>query len=346
MKIAILTAKMPFLYGGAEFLADSLKDKLIEFGYEAQVIGFHYSYQSVQNVMDGMLAASCMRIANVDHTISLVFPAYLIPHASKKLWLLHQFRQAYDMEGTRYDCFSQSAQDQAVKSVIRKTDTSCLMALEGKIYTNSNVVSKRLLKYNGVRSEVLYPPLMDANLYSTGDFGDYIFYPSRVNRSKRQDLAVKALAKSKSNVRLILAGKGDTSEDEEFIFETIEKCGVGDRVTYINRFITQQEKADLFKNSLGCIYIPYNEDSYGYVTLEAIQSEKPIISCTDAGGTDVVVKDGYTGFMTEPTAEALGEAMDKLYLNKSAAKEMGGNGLALLHELNINWENVIRRLVV
>ena len=42
-----------------------------------------------------------LRLYNVDRTIALKFPAYLIPHTEKTLWLLHQFRQAYDLYGIR-----------------------------------------------------------------------------------------------------------------------------------------------------------------------------------------------------------------------------------------------------
>ena len=33
----------------------------------------------------------------VDRLIGLKFPAYLIPHPRKVIWLLHQHRQAYDL---------------------------------------------------------------------------------------------------------------------------------------------------------------------------------------------------------------------------------------------------------
>jgi glycosyltransferase involved in cell wall biosynthesis len=246
--------------------------------------------------------------------------------------------------GTDYSFFSESEKDQAIRNSIIAADNKYLKEIEGRIFTNSHVVSDRLMKYNKILSEVLYPPLMDAELFSFGNYGDYIFYPSRVNYSKRQRMAVEAMQYVKSGVKLVIAGKGDAKLDEELIFSLIEKYELKDKVTYINRFISQQEKADLFKNCLGGIYIPYDEDSYGYVTLEGIQSGKAMISCTDAGGTDVVVKDGETGYMTEPTPQALARAMDKLYKDKKNAEKMGKNGLALLKDLGITWENVIRRL--
>jgi glycosyltransferase involved in cell wall biosynthesis len=344
VKIAIVNTMAPYIYGGAEFFADSLRDKFIEFGHQAQVIRFHYSWYPLDNILDGMLAARMTRLVNCDRMIGMKFPSYLIGHPNKRLWLVHQLRQAYDLAGTEYDMFADTPHDQQIKRAVIQADNKYLRELEGHIFTNSPVVSERLWTYNQIKSAVLYPPLMDASLFSFGDYGDYIFYPSRVNRSKRQHLAVEAMRYVKSGVKLVIAGKGDSEEDERFLFQQIEENGVKDRVTYLNRFISQEEKAELFKNCLAGIYIPYDEDSYGYVTLEGFQSGKAVISCTDAGGTYVVVQDGETGFMTEPAPQALAEAMDKLYNNRRLAKEMGRNGLPLLEKLGITWENVVRRL--
>jgi len=345
MKIAIVNSMQPFVYGGAEFLADSLKDKLIEYGHEAQVIRFPFSWYPVKNLLNGILAARLTRLVNTDLMIGLKFPAYLIPHGNKKLWLLHQLRQAYDFSGTEYDIFEPSNKmDQSIRKVVIKSDNTYLKPLEGNIFTNSFIVSNRLMKFNGIKSEVLFPPLMDAEMFRFGEMGDYIFYPSRVNHTKRQHLAVEAMQYVKSKVKLLLAGKGDSKEDENIIFSQIDRMNLSHKVTYINRFITQQEKASYFSNCLGGIYIPYDEDSYGYVTLECIHSEKPVITCFDSGGTDVVVKNGETGYVTESNPRAIAEAMDRLYKNKKKAATLGKNGMDLLLNLGISWENVIRRL--
>jgi glycosyltransferase involved in cell wall biosynthesis len=345
MKIAIINTMQPFVYGGAEILADSLKDKLIEYGYEAQVIRIPFSWDPVDNIVDSMMAARLTQLINTDMMIGLKFPAYLIPHDNKKLWLLHQFRQAYDLDGTEFSLFSSDENSQKIKRTIIEADNCYLKPLEGRIFTNSHIVCERLMKYNGIKSEVLYPPLMDSKLFFFDEIGDYIFYPSRVNQTKRQYLAVEAMLYVKTGVKLVLAGVGDSPDDEKQIFEMIEKYGLNNKVTYYNRFISQQEKADFFSKCLGGIYIPYDEDSYGYVTLECLNKEKPVISCTDAGGTSIVVKDGYTGYMTEPSPKAIAEAMDKLYKNNEKAHKMGKNGLTHIDKIGISWETVIKMLL-
>ena len=343
MKIAIINVMAPFIYGGAEFMADSLCKKFIEYGHAAQVIRFYYSWAKPEYILDGIFAARAMWLDNVDRVVALKFPAYLIPHPDKRLWLVHQLRQAYELENTEYDFFQKNDHDQKIKAAIRRCDTRYLKELEGNIFTNSKVVSDRLLKYNGISSQVLYPPLIDEELYKMGDYGDYIFYPSRVNRSKRQYLAVEAMRYVKSDVKLVIAGKGDSPKDESDLFALIENYQLKDRVVYINRFISQEEKTDLFKDALASIYIPYDEDSYGYVTLEAFQAGKAVITATDCGGTSLVVKDSITGYMTQPTPQSIAEAMDQMYLNRNKTKEMGMNGLPFLRDLGISWENVVAR---
>ncbi|WP_124065171.1 glycosyltransferase family 4 protein [Clostridium sp. E02] len=347
MKIAIVNNMVPYLYGGAEFLADSLCKKLGEYGHQSIVISYPFKWAPKEAILDSIMAVRLNELDNCDLVIALKFPAYYINHPNKKLWLLHQFRQAYDLHGTEYGMFNDNDEhDTAIKNTIIDMDNRFLSQMEGKIFTNSHVVSDRLMKFNGISSEVLYPPLMDASLYSVAEeYGDYIFYPSRVNYSKRQHLAIEAMRYTKSKVKLIIAGKGDSPEDERYLFHLIEMYNLSERVIYLNRFITEQEKIDLFRKSLAGIYIPYDEDSYGYVTLEGFHAGKAMISCKDAGGTNVVVKNEITGYMTDNTPQALAEAMDKLYNDKKKAKEMGLNGLPLLESIGITWDNVIRRLI-
>lgn len=344
MKIAIATTLVPFVYGGAEFLIDELVKQLKKYGHEPQALQLPFSWHPKSHLTDQMLAARLMQIDDADMVIAMKFPAYYIKHDNKRMWLIHQFRQAYDFVGTEFAYFDNSVKDQKIQKAIIQADNQYLPEHKGPFYTISPVVSERLKKYNDIDSVPMCSPLIDEEIYHEGEYGDYIFYPSRVNQSKRQYLAIEALRYTKSKVRLILAGKGDTPQDEKYILEQIEKYQLKNRVTYLNSFISQEEKADLYSKALGSVYIPFDEDSYGYVTLEAMHSKKPVISCTDAGGTYLVVKDNLTGYMTQPNAHAIAEAMDKLYYNRNKAKEMGNNGLPLLDTLGITWESTIRRL--
>jgi glycosyltransferase involved in cell wall biosynthesis len=174
--------------------------------------------------------------------------------------------------------------------------------------------------------------------------GDFILCLVRVNGAKRQHLMVKAMKYCKTKVTLIVAGRPESEADAAQIRNTIRKDDLAQRVTFIDRFVSEKEKADLLSRCLAVAYIPYDEDSYGYVTLEACLSKKAVITCTDSGGIDALVRDRETGYIVPPEPKALADAMDSLYSEKSRAAAMGESGFELARSLNINWDHVIRTL--
>ncbi len=344
MKIAIVNNYVPFIYGGAEFLADSLKGKIIEYGHEAIVVKIPFYWEPPSRILEHMLAARLIKLHGIDRVIALKFPAYFIDHPNKVLWLLHQFRQAYDLWETPYQGIPPTPEGKRIRELIVQNDNRYLGQAR-KIYTNSRVVSERLKRYNGIDSEVLYPPLMEAERFFCKTYGNYFFYPSRLSHGKRQHLAIESMRYVRSNVKLVIAGNPDTDKDADLLNSMVEKYKLRDRVTIIDQYISQERKADLFASALGCIYIPYDEDSYGYVTLEAYHARKPVITCSDSGGTDVVVLDGKTGFMVPPDPKAIARAMDTLFARPGLAEKMGTAGLEHIHSLGINWHNVIESLI-
>lgn len=344
MKIAIVTNQVPFVQGGAEFLVNNLKDKLIEYGHEAQEIQLPFSWYPQERIIDSMLAVKLTRIENTDKVIAMKFPAYYIDHPNKQIWLMHQFRQCYDLWGTEYQFFTNDTDGKKIRECVINADNSLFRTQEKPIYTISPVVSERLKVYNGIDSQYLCPPLNNPEMFHFKEYGDYIYYPSRVNQSKRQHVAIEAMRYTRSNVKLIISGKGDTKDDERYLFELIEKYSLSSKVIYLNKFISEKEKADFYAGCLAVAFIPLNED-YGYITLEAFKSEKPVITFTDAGGPTLVVEDGFNGIVTEPDPKQLAEAMDSLYNDKQRARSLAQNAPILLDKLGINWDNIMKRLV-
>jgi glycosyltransferase involved in cell wall biosynthesis len=343
VKIAIVNNCVPFIAGGAEHLAESLRDKLIEHGHEAMLIRIPFRWHPADSIVDHILACRLICLRGVDRVIGLKFPAYFVPHDNKVLWLLHQFRQAYDLWGTPYQDIPNTPEGLQIRNVIVESDNQYLREAR-RIYTNSHVTGERLKRFNGFESEVLFPPLRRSDHFTCSGYGDYVFYPSRVTAGKRQALVVESMKHSRSPVRLVIGGQPELPADREAIASIIREAGLESRVQFIPRFLTEQEKANLFADALGCAYTPYDEDSYGYVTLESYHSRKPVITCTDSGGTSILVKNGATGFVVPPSPEAIGQAMDRLYEDRGAARRMGEAGYDLMNTLGINWDTVVERL--
>ncbi len=345
MKVTVINSAVPFVRGGAEILADDLVAKLKEYGHDAQLLRLPDSVKSVNQICLNMLANGYTKIPCTHKVIALKYPCYYVEHENKSIWLLHQFRQAYDLLNTKYTCFGDNEDSKTIINAIYKRDNECFKECEGRIFTISDVVSKRIKKYNNVESTVCYPPLFDESGFYNGDCGDYLYYPSRVNSIKRQRLAVEAMRYVKSGVKLIITGRGDIPENEAEIFSAIKKYNLGHKVKYINSFISRQAMLDYYANCLGVLFIPYNED-YGYITLEGLYSKKPVITCEDSGGACIFVKNGYSGYVSAPKAKELAEVMDKLFEDKQKATAMGQSAYTLIRKKNISWDNVIRSLLV
>jgi len=98
-------------------------------------------------------------------------------------------------------------------------------------------------------------------------------------------------------------------------------------------------------NSFPALYLPFDEDSYGYVTLEAFHSHKPVLTFTDSGGTDEVIVDGENGRILDPTPEALAEGMERLWADRPAAVGMGHEAFATIGRHGIEWSHILERLV-
>jgi len=343
MRIAVVNNCVPFVSGGAEHLAEALTAKLIEHGHSALLVRIPFRWEPPGKIIESMLACRLLQLPYVDRVVGLKFPAYYIPHPNKVLWLLHQFRQAYDLCGTPFQSLSDTDDGRRIREAVVHADNT-LLAQARKIFTNSGVTSQRLKKFNGLDSHVLYPPLSRWEHFFCAGYGDFIFYPSRITASKRQHLVVEAMKYVKTAVRLVVAGQAEDPADLERLYRIIQENRLSDRVQVIPRFITEEEKTELFSRALACAYIPYDEDSYGYVTMESYYSRKPVITCSDSGGTDVLVKDGQTGRVVPPRPETIAIALDELFTDRGAARRMGEAGLDLVGQLSITWDHVIGNL--
>ena len=205
MKIAIVNNCVPFLSGGAEHLAEALRIKLIENGHQALVVAIPFKWNPPSAIIEQILACRSLRLPGVDLMIGLKFPAYYVPHPNKVLWLLHQFRQAYDMWGTTYQDLPDTGDGRRIRDVIVRADNTYFPEAR-RIYTNSEVTQHRLERFNGISSEVLYAPLLRSDHLRHKEYGGYLFCPGRITRGKRQFLIVQAMRFVKSNIRVVIAG--------------------------------------------------------------------------------------------------------------------------------------------
>jgi glycosyltransferase involved in cell wall biosynthesis len=347
MRILIATTHVPFIRGGAEAHAENLRDALREAGHEAEIIAVPFKWYPPEKILEHMLACRLLDLTEVagtpvDLLIGLKFPAYLIPHPNKVLWILHQFRTAYELWDHPLGDLIYSPDGNEVRDAIRRADRE-LIPQSRAVFANSGNVARRLKDYCEIEAEPLYHPPPHAEKFYAAAYGDYLFFPSRLCLPKRQALVLEALAHTKREVRVRFAGVPDSPRYAEELKGQARKLKVSSRVEWLGQ-ITEEEKRALYAAALGVLYPPVDED-YGYVTLEAMLAARAVITCTDSGGPLEFVRAGETGLVAEPTAESLARAMDQLWESRAEAKAYGERGRALYEQLDISWSNVIRKLL-
>ncbi|MGB9619733.1 MAG: glycosyltransferase family 4 protein, partial [Armatimonadota bacterium] len=177
--------------------------------------------------------------------------------------------------------------------------------------------------------------------------GDEVVYIARLTHHKRQWLAVESLQYTKTPVRLIIAGQTAPGEEAYAaqLQDRVAQLGLQDRVTFLDHWISEDTKISLLENCLAVAYLPFNEDSYGFATLEAFLSAKPVITTTDAGGVLELVEDRRSGLVVSPEPFQIADALDQLYSDRALAEAMGKAARHRISELGISWESAIATLL-
>jgi glycosyltransferase involved in cell wall biosynthesis len=323
---------------------ENLRRAFVAAGYNAEIAAVPFKWYPADEIMKGTLAWRLLDVTEangkpIDMVVGMKFPAYLVEHSCKVLWVMHQYRTVYDLWGTPYDHLSSLPEGERVRAFVKNADETFIPQAR-KVFANSQTVADRLNFYNDIDSEPLYHPPPLADLLREGDQGDYVFFPSRMEPPKRQALLIEAASHMNSPLRIVFAGGG---REREYYESLIELYDVGDRIE-VRGFVEEKEVLDLYSNALAICYLPFDED-YGYVTLEAMYSGKPVIVAADSGGAREWIEDRSEGLVVEPEARAIAAALDELYLDRDLARRLGSNGREKILSMNLSWEHVVEKLV-
>jgi glycosyltransferase involved in cell wall biosynthesis len=343
MKIALCSSFVPFVNGGYRNIVEWLAVVLRDNGHHVEI--FYLPQADTPDVLfQQMIAYRWVNLDTADTIICFRPQAHVIPHHRKIIWFIHHLRVFYDLWPTEYRGFPDDANYRGIRDALRKVDDTALREAK-KIFTNSQIVRDRLRTYNNVESEVLYPPILNPERFYCSGFNDEIVCISRVEHHKRQHLLVQAMQYTHTPVRLRLSGVSADSGYPDKLRKMIGDFGLVDRVILDQRWITEDEKAQQLANCLACAYMPLDEDSYGYPALEASHASKAILTTSDSGGVLELVQDRVNGYVTEPSPQAVAEAMDRLYLEPKLASAFGRNAHDRVSQLNISWSHVVQRLL-
>jgi glycosyltransferase involved in cell wall biosynthesis len=206
-----------------------------------------------------------------------------------------------------------------------------------KIYTISQNVAKQLYQNNEIYSTAIYSPPKHVGKYFSNSYEKYIFTVGRLDYLKRNNILIESMKYCEKDIKAYIAGTG---VEMEALKKLAEELGVDDRVKFLGH-ISDNDLLEYYSNASAVYYAPLDED-YGYVTLEAFLSHKPVITCNDSGGVLEFVEDRKNGYVCNIEPQQIGQAMNALCLNPSVASEYGNNGFEAVK--GISWDNVVERL--
>ncbi|HET8653181.1 MAG TPA: glycosyltransferase family 4 protein [Gaiellaceae bacterium] len=341
MRIAVCAPQVPFERGGTEILAEMLTRQLRERGHEVDEVRVPFKWYPGARVLSEALVWRLLDLDLEDRPVDLViatkFPSYAIRHPKKVVWLVHQFRQAYELDGPEFGQFSQAPFDRATVRSIHRVDRKVLGEAD-RLFAISQNVADRLERSTGLVAEVLPPPPQQLDYRpATEDGGDFILSVGRLDRAKRVDLLLEAAAVDTS-LQVVVAGDGP---DRERLERLSAKHRLNGRVTFAGR-VTDDALVDLYARCLAVYYAPFDED-FGFVPYEAFLSEKPVVTTRDAGGPLEVVVDRQNGLVSDPVPEAVAAACSWLTAHPDRARAWGRAGKETAER--ITWDAVVDRLV-
>lgn len=341
MKIAVVTPKMAGgERGGAENLYEGLVNALNEVGHTATQVNVVVDESTFESILEAYCNCFYLDLSDYDLVISTKAPTYMVRHRNHISYLVHTMRVFYDMFNVEFNPKDKEKEKQ--RNLILKFDKYGLHPSRTKKHcVIGETVAKRLKDadpfWNPINFEVIYPASTISDFKEPKE-GEFIFLPGRLHRWKRVDLAIKAMKYVPYDIKLLIAGKG---EDAEEFKKLAKRLKLEDKIVFLGA-VSEDELLDLYSRSIVVPYTPKSED-FGYITLEAFKTKKPVITCYDSGEPSYIVKDGISGFVVEPDPKKVAEKINYLFANPDEAKRMGEEGYNSVQD--VTWENATKKFL-
>ena len=382
MKIGIIApSPAPFGIGGAEKFYWGLQEHINKnTAHQCELIKIPVKEDNFWNLIDSYYKFYTLDVSYFDAVIVSKYPAWLVPHPNKHIYMLHCLRGLYDtyhmmnlpfgvepghagvdkilkyIGADGLNCSSGSTADGLFQMLFElKNDETVPAGILGfpgpfirkiihffdkKAMENANSFSA-ISKTVAERKEyfpdkaavsVIYPP---SNLkgFKNGTY-EYFFTASRLDGPKRVKVIIEAYLEADTDIPLKIAGTGPLADK-------LKELSKNDKRIEFLGFISDKNLIDYYANAFAVIFIPYEED-LGLVAVEAMMSEKAVITFDDSGGVKEFVENGKTGFICKPSARRLKDAIEAAGGNAALMAEMGGRAKEKVKD--VTWENVFNDL--
>lgn len=378
--MAILApSPVPFQTGGAEKFWLGLRAAVSECpGCQADLIKLPSPENSFSDIVSSYRKFAELDLSHFDMVITSKYPAWLVKHPNHVIYLQHPLRGLYDtyhfthlpqtlarpprqlaplMELIRKESparedlpavFDLLEQAQRIKSlpsgifdfpgplireVVHFFDRVAMAGAAAYLAISRTAREREGYFPPRASVKILHHPPDLASLFC-GE-GKYIFTASRLNKMKRLDLIVDAMVHVKGDVKLKIAGEGPEYDN------LVARAAEDERIEFLGH-VPDSALPQLYAGAICVPFTPYDED-YGLISVEAMLAGKPVLTTKDSGGPTELVQDGVNGFITEPSPEALGNALNTLVKDRALAARMGAEGRKLAE--TITWPKTARELL-
>lgn len=332
LHVAVLAASATGeIFGGAERFYKALTEAFIEKGCRAELVPLPANEGSFDEIVENYKRSSELDLSTYDVVVSTKAPTYAVNHHRHVLYLVHTVRSFDDMF---WEAFPRPHAKQFLeRAELQALEFQAISKIRAR-FAIGHEVANRLFRWKGISAEVLHPPIGLSNL-RRGLIGDYFFLPGRLHPWKRIDLLIEAVLGSELPINLVIAGTGEAESPLRKL------AGNDPRIKFVGK-VTDEQLIGLYENALAVPFVPIRED-YGYVTLEAFASGKPVLTCCDSGEPAYFVRHGETGLICSPDPRSVRDSMEWFFHHREDAKTMGERGYSLTRDMS--WGVVVDRIL-
>lgn len=166
----------------------------------------------------------------------------------------------------------------------------------------------------------------------------FLFYPARIDKWKRQHLAVDILRHvheaGKKDVHLYFAGHISDQAYWIYLQEVINKYKLAEYVKYLG-VLNENNLSWCYTNCLAVLSL-YDVANLGNVVIEALSAGSIVVAPKD-GSVDNIIEDNYNGFLIN-TPENGAQHICELLDDPKKVIAMRKRALARAKEIFISWE--------
>jgi glycosyltransferase involved in cell wall biosynthesis len=342
MKIAVVgPSPVPYVLGGVEKLLWGLCEAInTHTPHQCELIKVPSDESTFLRTLRSYWRFFRLDLSHFDMVLVTKYPAWMVRHPMKVCYMQHRLRGVYDTyagPAGRFALLKSPPWRMAgpwMRAVLRRLDDWALSPSRvADYYCISFTVACRSGYFPlGVLLDAIpHPPSPDR--FDQGEFR-HVFTVSRLDRPKRVELLVQAMRWVRAPIELLVGGTG--SEEQR-----LRQLAGGDPRIRFTGCLTDEQIRRLYADALLVAYVPDKED-YGLVTVEAMKSGKPVLTCLDSGGPNEFVTSGETGFSVAPDPLRLAEKIDLLAADPALARRMGEAARQRVAE--IDWRACISKM--